>query len=183
MSVASAINIDPPVLNALSSVNITGGIASQIPYQSAPNTTAFIPNGTAGQVLTSAGTSAPTWTTPALTYFQYTDTTPSSTSIPVGITSIYTTPTLSAGTYLFGVSYNTEPLTNTTIFCNVYKDGTTPTNGGLNLGFSTIPPVITPSYSGTATSATPFTLNINLGGSTGSQNLLGFSIWVIKVSS
>lgn len=41
--------------------NLAGGIASQIPYQSGADTTAFIANGTAGQVLLSAGTSAPTW--------------------------------------------------------------------------------------------------------------------------
>lgn len=41
--------------------NIANGIASQIPYQTAANTTAFIPNGTAGQILTSNGTSVPTW--------------------------------------------------------------------------------------------------------------------------
>lgn len=41
--------------------NLAGGIASQIPYQTSANTTGFIANGTAGQVLTSAGTSAPAW--------------------------------------------------------------------------------------------------------------------------
>lgn len=39
--------------------NLSGGIASQIPYQSAPDTTSFIPNGTAGTPLLSNGTSAP----------------------------------------------------------------------------------------------------------------------------
>lgn len=48
---------------ATSATNISGGIASQIPYQTAPNTTSFIPNGTIGQVLTSAGTAVPTWST------------------------------------------------------------------------------------------------------------------------
>jgi hypothetical protein len=48
--------------------NIAGGIASQIPYQTAPSTTAFIPNGTAGQVLTSNGTSVPTWVSKAYVY-------------------------------------------------------------------------------------------------------------------
>jgi hypothetical protein len=43
-------------------VNILGGAASQIPYQTGANTTSFIANGSAGQVLTSNGTSAPTWT-------------------------------------------------------------------------------------------------------------------------
>jgi hypothetical protein len=48
--------------NAGVSTNILGGSASQIPYQSASNTTAFIPNGTSGQILRSNGTSAPSWT-------------------------------------------------------------------------------------------------------------------------
>ena len=39
--------------------NLEGGIASQIPYQSAADTTAFITNGTSGQYLQSNGTSAP----------------------------------------------------------------------------------------------------------------------------
>ena len=44
--------------------NIAGGAGGSIPYQSSANTTALLANGTAGQVLTSAGgTSAPTWTT------------------------------------------------------------------------------------------------------------------------
>jgi hypothetical protein len=46
---------------ATTATNLAGGIASQIPYQTAAGTTAFIANGTAGQVLTSAGTSVPTW--------------------------------------------------------------------------------------------------------------------------
>jgi hypothetical protein len=41
--------------------NIAGGAASQLHYQTGVGTTGFIPNGTAGQVLTSAGASAPTW--------------------------------------------------------------------------------------------------------------------------
>jgi len=42
-------------------VNIAGGIAGQIPYQSGANTTLFSAAGTANQVLLSGGTSAPTW--------------------------------------------------------------------------------------------------------------------------
>lgn len=41
--------------------NLAGGAASQIPYQTGSGATAFLANGTAGQVLTSAGSSAPTW--------------------------------------------------------------------------------------------------------------------------
>lgn len=49
--------------------NLAGGFASQIPYQSAANTTAFLPNGTPGQVLTSNGTIAPSWKSPPATSF------------------------------------------------------------------------------------------------------------------
>jgi hypothetical protein len=43
--------------------NLLDGLASQIPYQTAPNTTGFIPNGTSGQFLGSNGTSAPSFKT------------------------------------------------------------------------------------------------------------------------
>ena len=43
------------------SANVSGGAASQILYQSAPNTTAFIPNGLTGNVLLSNGAAAPSW--------------------------------------------------------------------------------------------------------------------------
>jgi hypothetical protein len=46
-----------------SSANLAGGAASKIPYQTAPGATSFIPNGTTGQVLTSNGTSVPSWQT------------------------------------------------------------------------------------------------------------------------
>jgi hypothetical protein len=49
------------VANATTATNLAGGIASQIPYQSAAGTTVFIPNGTSGQILKSNGTSAPSW--------------------------------------------------------------------------------------------------------------------------
>ena len=41
--------------------NLAGGAASQLHYQTGSGTTGFIANGTAGQVLTSAGSSTPTW--------------------------------------------------------------------------------------------------------------------------
>ena len=52
------------VINISNSVatNLSGGSANVIPYQTAANTTAFLPAGTAGQVLKSNGTaSAPSW--------------------------------------------------------------------------------------------------------------------------
>lgn len=46
--------------------NLAGGAAASIPYQSASGTTTFLASGAgdSGKVLTSQGTSAPTWTTP-----------------------------------------------------------------------------------------------------------------------
>ena len=46
---------------AVTSTNLAGGTASQIPYQSGAGATAFIANGTSGQILKSNGTSAPSW--------------------------------------------------------------------------------------------------------------------------
>ena len=48
-------------LSVGTATNLAGGIASQIPYQTGAGATSFIANGTAGQVLLSAGTSAPAW--------------------------------------------------------------------------------------------------------------------------
>jgi hypothetical protein len=50
---------------ATTATNLAGGAASQIPYQTGSGATAFIANGTTGQVLTSNGSSVPSWTTPA----------------------------------------------------------------------------------------------------------------------
>jgi len=47
--------------NAASATNLAGGAASQIPYQTGAGATGFIANGTAGQVLTSAGAGTPVW--------------------------------------------------------------------------------------------------------------------------
>ncbi len=44
-----------------SATNLVGGAASQIPYQTGAGATGFIANGTAGQVLTSAGAGTPVW--------------------------------------------------------------------------------------------------------------------------
>jgi len=46
---------------ATTATNIAGGAASQLVYQTGTGATSFIANGTAGQVLTSAGSSAPAW--------------------------------------------------------------------------------------------------------------------------
>ena len=57
---------DVPTLNQNTtgrSAGITGGLAGAVVYQSGVNTTSFTTVATAGQVLTSAGSAAPTWKT------------------------------------------------------------------------------------------------------------------------
>lgn len=52
--------------NATTATSIAGGAGGQVHYQSAANTTTLLPNGTAGQVLASQGTTLPPiWTTSA----------------------------------------------------------------------------------------------------------------------
>jgi len=48
---------------ATSAVNVAGGSAGRIPYNTGSSATSFVAVGTAGQVLQSNGTGAPTWTT------------------------------------------------------------------------------------------------------------------------
>ena len=48
-------------LSVGTAANLAGGAASQIPYQTGAGATGFIANGTAGQVLTSAGAGVPVW--------------------------------------------------------------------------------------------------------------------------
>jgi len=47
---------------ATTATNVSGGTAGQLHYQSAPGITGFVGPGTAGQLLVSSGTSAPTYT-------------------------------------------------------------------------------------------------------------------------
>jgi trimeric autotransporter adhesin len=51
--------------SATTATNLAGGVAGAVPYQSGSGTTLFSAAGSSGQVLTSNGTSAPTWTTPS----------------------------------------------------------------------------------------------------------------------
>jgi hypothetical protein len=60
---ASVVGLVSALSSTGTATNIAGGVASQIPYQSGVGTTLFIPNGTAGQVLSSNGLLAPSWIT------------------------------------------------------------------------------------------------------------------------
>jgi len=68
---------------ATTSTNLAGGVAGAIPWQSAANTTSFTAAGTTGQVLTSAGTGTPTWTTPTSYATVTDDTTTNGTRYPL----------------------------------------------------------------------------------------------------
>ena len=57
---------------ATTATNLAGGGAGFVPYQSGSGATSFLAAGTIGQVLTSNGVSAPTWSTP-VTYATVTD--------------------------------------------------------------------------------------------------------------
>jgi hypothetical protein len=68
---------------ATTATNLAGGGAGYIPYQSGAGTTAFLASGTTGQVLTSNGTSAPTWSTPTSYATVTDDTTTAATRYPL----------------------------------------------------------------------------------------------------
>ena len=53
-------------ITATKATNIEGGVAGSVPYQTAPDTTAFTSVGVSGYVLTSGGSGAPYWGPPAL---------------------------------------------------------------------------------------------------------------------
>lgn len=63
--------------------NLAGGGAGYVPYQSSAGATSFVSAGSAGQVLTSNGTSAPTWTTPTAYATVTDDTTTNGTRYPL----------------------------------------------------------------------------------------------------
>ena len=108
---------------ATTATNLAGGVASQIPYQSAANTTSFIPNGTSGQVLVSAGTSAPGFS-----------------SNLNGIAIGSTTPSTGAFTTLSGSGQLT--LTNANNY-NLYASGLGANYMAGSLGIGTIPTTTT----------------------------------------
>lgn len=76
-------NVATSTVSVGTATNLAGGGAGYVPYQSASGTTAFVSAGTSGQVLTSNGTSAPTWTTPTAYATVTDDTTTNATRYPL----------------------------------------------------------------------------------------------------
>jgi hypothetical protein len=102
--------------SATTATNLAGGIASQIPYQTGAGVTSFVANGTTGQVLTSNGTSAPSWTTISASVTVTDDTSTNSTRYPLFASS--TSGSLST-VFTSSTKYQYNPSTgtlSTTIF-------------------------------------------------------------------
>jgi len=122
-------------------INIAGGLGGSIPYQSAVNTTALLANGTAGQVLTSNGTTlAPSWTTPSAgSTISITDTSNNAVYYPTFVSASGSGQTLRADISTSPLSYN--PSTNLMTLNSITSNALTPLNltgtGGLNLQLST----------------------------------------------
>ena len=175
--------------------NISGGSGGTIPYQSAAGTTAMLANGAAGQVLKSnGGTLAPSWTTPtsgtvtlvstaaANNGITATWSNPSSTpALTIGLGAItpasvngLTLSALSAGfSVTGGSSSKTLTINNTLGFSgtdastlNIGTGGTLGSNAFSSTAFA---PLASPTFTGTVTIPTPFTLGSVSLTSTGTQ--------------
>lgn len=107
--------------SATTSINLAGGVAGAIPYQSGSGATGFSAAGTSGQVLTSAGVGAPTWTTPsagALVFIssQTVSSAVSSVDFTSGISSTY-------DDYVVYFSNVTPSANNVALYLRLYKGG------------------------------------------------------------
>lgn len=76
-------NVATSTLSVGTATNLAGGGAGYIPYQSGAGATSFLSAGTSGQVLTSNGSSAPTWSTPTAYATVTDDTTSAGTRYPL----------------------------------------------------------------------------------------------------
>ena len=76
-------NVTTSAVSVGTATNLAGGVAGAVPYQSGVGATGFTAAGTSGQVLTSNGTSAPTWTTPTAYATVTDDTTTNATRYPL----------------------------------------------------------------------------------------------------
>ncbi len=142
-------------ITAGKATNLAGGSAGQVPYQSATDTTGFTSTGTAGQVLTSQGTSAPTWTTPVAAVTVTDDTTTNATRYPLYADA--TSGTL-ATTYVSSTKYQFNPSSGDLSATSFSGAGTglTGTASGLSIG-------------GNAATATSATTATNVAGGAANQ--------------
>jgi hypothetical protein len=129
---------------ATTATNIAGGAGGSIPYQSGAGATTLLANGLSGQVLTSGGgTSAPTWTTPTPTGLTYlTSFNPTALTYSTTQQTVYTSPALSAGTYIILTSAQVYYPNGSTIplplnFIGLYdSDGVSYQSNGLTADYT-----------------------------------------------
>jgi hypothetical protein len=143
---------------ATTATNLAGGGAGYVPYQSGSGATSFLAAGTSGQVLTSGGAGAPTWSTP-VTYATVTDdTTTAATRYPLFANQ--TTGNLSTE-YVSSTKLQFNPSTGVFTSTSFTGAGTglTGTAASLSIGGN----------AATATSATSATTATNLAGGTANQ--------------
>jgi hypothetical protein len=143
---------------ATTATNLAGGGAGFVPYQSGAGATAFLAAGTTGQVLTSNGTSAPTWSTPSSYATVTDDTTTAGTRYPLFANQ--TTGNLSTE-YVSSTKLQYNPSTGVFTSTSFTGAGTglTGTAASLSIGGN----------AATATSATSATTATNLAGGTANQ--------------
>jgi len=95
--------------NATSSTNISGGTSGQIPYQVSEGNTSFFGPGTAGQILVSSGTSAPSYISTASIHVRLSQ---------LAITATNAVSLLNTGTAHVGVAQFSITATNATRLLN-----------------------------------------------------------------
>lgn len=146
----------PSSLSVASADNLTGGVAGNIIYQTGAGTTGRLTNGTAKQVLTSNGPSAPVWTT-LISGGSYTLTTSSNAAaIPANSTGVIATwgpVNVNSGTWMavlnvnvagsggastqrYSITYGATPGTATTPFLTNYA-----VYGTGNTSFTAVVPI------------------------------------------
>jgi len=148
-------NAAQSTITAGKATNLAGGSAGQVPYQSATDTTGFTATGTTGQVLTSQGTGAPTWTTITASIAVTDDTTTNAARYP--LFADVTSGTLST-TYVSSTKYQFNPSTGVLTATSFSGAGTglTGTASGLSIG-------------GNAATATSATTATNVAGGAANQ--------------
>jgi hypothetical protein len=137
------------------STNLAGGVAGAVPWQSGVGATGFTAAGTTGQVLTSNGTSAPTWTSPSASVTVSDDTTTVTARYP--LFASVTTGTITTE-YVSSTKLQYIPSTGELVSTTFSGAGTglTGTATSLNIG-------------GNAATATSATTATNIAGGTANQ--------------
>jgi hypothetical protein len=107
--------------SATTATNIAGGVAGAIPYQSGSGATGFSAAGTAGQVLQSNGTSAPTWITPSAGALVLLSTVTASSSATVDVESTFNS---TYDNYMIAIAGLTVSVDNTALFIQLKIGGT-----------------------------------------------------------